>query len=136
MMLGGLLLNTSFGAAFASKLSLVCIAIAGLGTLLVGLFPENTVSALHVSGAALAFIFGNVGMILFGYVATPGRLIRFYSAFSGLIGLIGLSLFFSGNYLGLGIGGMERITAYPLTVWLIVIGVYCVLSKQKNLTVH
>jgi hypothetical membrane protein len=46
-----------------------------------------------------------------------------YSIASGTVGLLATVLFVSGYYLGVGIGGMERLAAYVLPVWLIVVGV-------------
>ena len=40
------------------------------------------------------------------------------------IGLVALSFFLKNVYLGLGIGGMERIVSYPQTIWMIVFGAY------------
>ena len=40
----------------------------------------------------------------------------------GVLGLIGTALFVSDYYRSIGQGGMERVAAYPLTVWLILAG--------------
>ena len=40
------------------------------------------------------------------------------------LALIALSLFASHMYLGLGAGTMERLAAYPETIWLIIFGTY------------
>jgi hypothetical protein len=37
-------------------------------------------------------------------------------------GLLATALFASGHYLGMRIGGMERLAAYPLPIWTIVMG--------------
>ncbi len=100
------------------------MAMAGLGTVLVGLFPENTIAALHEIGAALPFFIGNLGIVILGITLGLPKGMRFYSLATGIVALIALGLFFSGTYLGLGVGGMERLTAYPQTIWLIVFGLY------------
>jgi hypothetical protein len=42
---------------------------------------------------------------------------------SDLLGLLATTLFISEHYLSMGIGGMERLAAYPLPLWLIVAGI-------------
>lgn len=124
MSLGSLLLYRYYSKSAASATGFSFMCLAGVGTALVGIFPENTIGALHVTGAALPFLFGNVALVLFGFTLRLPRTLRYYTSISGFVALGGLLLFLTHNYLGLGTGGMERITAYPQTVWLIVFGVY------------
>jgi hypothetical membrane protein len=131
MIIGAVILQRRF---FVDRLSLMgfnFMALAGFGTLLVGIFPENTVSLLHITGAALAFIFGNLGMIClgFGLRRLPTSL-RFYTCLSGFVGLIALVLFESKTYLGISIGGMERFTAYPQSIWMVVFGIYSLFTRN------
>lgn len=113
-----------------------CMALAGLGTILIGLFPENTVSGLHILGAVLPFVFGNIGMLLIGKYCTDfSRWLRLYGIASGLIGLVGLGLLLFHADFGLGNGTIERITAYPQTIWMIVASLYLlILQNRKNIT--
>lgn len=129
MIVGSILLGRSFYKNRLSTLGFSFMGIAGLGTALVGLFPENTISQLHVLGATLPFLIGNLALIILGLTVAMPRALRFYTVISGLVALSALGLFVSHTYLGLGIGGMERITAYPQTIWLIVFGIYA-LSKR------
>jgi hypothetical membrane protein len=101
-----------------------CLGLAGVGTVVVGLYPENTVAGLHAAGAALPFVLGNLGVVLLGIGLRLPRTLRAFTLAAGVVGLVGLPLFLSHSYLGLGIGGMERVTAYPQDVWLIAIGAY------------
>lgn len=121
---GSLLLHQEFRDTPASAVGFTCMALAGLGTLFVGIFPENGNLSAHVVGAALPFIFGNTAMVILGVGLKLPQKLRVYSVLSGLVGLGGLVLFASDTYLGLGKGGMERITAYPQTIWLIAFGLY------------
>ncbi len=104
---------------------------AGLGSILLGLFPENSVRSFHVTGAALTFILGNVALIIFGLTLSMPKAFRFFTITLGFAALVALGLFFTHNYLGLGIGGMERLTAYPQTVWLILFGIYSFKALRK-----
>jgi hypothetical protein len=89
---------------------------------------------VHGTGAGLSFVAGNVGIIVIGQ-SLPLAL-RLYSAVSGGAALAALGCFASGQFLGLGEGGLERVVAYPQTAWLIVTGLWLLsvpqLSKRKD----
>jgi hypothetical membrane protein len=100
------------------------MAIAGVGTILVGLSPENVNNTLHVLGAAGPFLVGNVALIILSCTLALSVSVRVLTGIAGGTGLLGLFLFALGVDLGLGRGGMERVAAYPQTVWLIIFGMY------------
>lgn len=77
--------------------------IAGAGAIGVGVFPETT-DTIHLLCALAAFLFGAVAA-----VASSKKLFFPSNAFAflaGIISLAALALFVSGNYFGLGPGGM------------------------------
>jgi len=128
---GSYFLRKELAASQAYRLGLAFTAIAGVGTILVGLFPENTISTLHIIGAALPFTVGNLGMVVLGTcLRQQPILLRGYSILSGIVGLTALVLFITNTYLGIGIGGMERFVGYPLTIWMIVFGSYLLLIDR------
>ena len=135
MVAGSLLINFCLPARRGTTRGLSAMSIAGIGVLLVGLFPENTVSALHGFGASLPFTVGNVAVVSLGFTLPLSRPFRYFSIFAGSVSLVAL-VFYVGNHdWGLGEGGMERVVAYPQTVWLVVIGIYFLLtSRMKELT--
>lgn len=133
MAVGALLTYQEFRESQLSLTGFSFMAIAGLGTVMVGIFPENTITALHVLSAALPFFIGNVGLVILGLALDVPKILRYYTLFSGVISLIALGFFVSHHYLGLGIGGMERITAYPQTMWLIVFGIYISSNHIKRI---
>lgn len=128
MIAGSLLIYRELRRAVAG---FAAMCLAGLGTIMVGLFPENTVSGLHAAGAALPFLVGNVALILFGYSLKMPRALRLYTLASGALALTALILFLTRSYLGLGIGGMERLVAYPQTIWLIVFGTWMLYVRSR-----
>jgi hypothetical membrane protein len=136
MIAGEVLIYREFRKGKAAIFGFIFMAFAGGGTILVGSFPENTVSALHIIGAALPFFVGNIGEVILGISLDIPIKLRIYTIFSGLFALSALGLFISHNYLGLGIGGMERLTAYPQTIWLIVFGIYMSRSHYTQLLKH
>ncbi len=132
MIVGAILVYREFKESIPSAVGFSFMAVAGIGTLLVGLFPENTNTTLHVIGATLPFLIGNLGLIVLGTVLDIPKSLRYYTLLSGYISLVAFLLFISHTYLGLGIGGMERLVAYPQTMWLIVFGVYISNNHIKN----
>lgn len=128
---GSILIYQQFKGNLAALAGFGLMAAGGIGTVMVGLFPENSVSALHIIGAGLPFLLGNVALVVFSFTLPVPKLFRYYTLLSGIITLMALVLLLTGRYLGIGIGGMERIVAYPQTVWLIVFGVYASAKHRR-----
>jgi hypothetical membrane protein len=106
---------TTFGIIF--------IILGGSGEILAGLFPGNTNMVLHAIGALLHWIIGGIGILLISFaIFRTRRYLALFTLFCASLVLIGFFLYGNQIFLGLGRGGMERLTAYPLTIWLIVIG--------------
>ena len=81
----------------------------------------------------MPFVFGNLALVVLGLGLDVPSTLRWFSVIFGVIGLVALSFFISGNYFGLGFGGMERIVAYPQTIWLIVFGAYVSAHRYKEI---
>jgi len=111
-----------------SKLWLILV-LTGIGAIGVGVFNEDY-PIVHRPSALLAFFFGNLAA-LYSY-----RLVRpplsFVFALLGLIGLSALGLYGGGIYLGLGIGGMERMILYPAMFWAIGFGAYLLAEESRR----
>jgi hypothetical membrane protein len=126
ILLGTALVRRAFPSGRTRAVGLVLLALAGSGLIAVGLFPEDAYLPAHRLGAATHFISGNLSMVVLGGALGASRRqarLSVYSIASGTVGLLATVLFVSGYYLGVGIGGMERLAAYVLPVWLIVVGV-------------
>jgi hypothetical membrane protein len=115
-----------------SRVGFWLMAVAGLGAVVVGLVPEDTTYWAHLAGADLAFLLSNVALIVFGLGLRLPRWLRWYSIASGGLALVALVLFLTHNRLFLGLGGMERVVAYPQTVWLIVVGAHLLRSRARE----
>jgi hypothetical membrane protein len=126
---GSLLIYHEFEHELASLIGFGFMALAGIGAVLVGVFPENTVIWMHVLGATLAFLLGNLSLVILSFILPLSPTMGWYTLASGLVALGALGLFATHNYFGLGIGGMERLATYPQTIWLIVFGIY--VSAQR-----
>jgi hypothetical membrane protein len=125
--LGALLLRSVFPPGRSVTLSLLLIFLSSLGTIAVGLFPENEQPVAHVIGAATSILFGNLGLVILGLRLRRAAWPRWFAlgtlAF-GSIGLLGLLLLPLGLLPPVGVGLMERIAAYPLTLWVALCGLY------------
>lgn len=129
MLLGATMLYHEFSKSFGSLVGFLFMALAGFGTSLVGIFPENTIGELHFLGALLPFLLGNIGVIVLGMSLTVPNWLRIYSVITGILTLSALLLFYIHTYFGLGIGGMERLASYPQTIWLFVFGFYVSMDR-------
>jgi hypothetical membrane protein len=113
------------------------MALAGVGSILVGFFPENKNRTMHILGAFLAIAIGNIAILVLGSMLTlPESMRRSMLIFSSLA-LAALFCFASHRSFGIGRGMMERIAAYPVTIWLIAFALYVWRfnpKKSKNYT--
>jgi len=132
MALGSLLIYTEFRRSRASLLGFSAMALAGIGTMLVGAFPENTISAMHGIGAFLALGVGNFSLVILALAIRQARRgFRIYTFLSGVLSLVAFGLFVTNHYLGLGAGTMERLVSYPQTTWLILFGIYMTATRVR-----
>lgn len=107
------------------------IALSGVGSILVAFFPENENRTFHIIGTFTIAI-GNIAILLLGAVLTlPDSMRRSMLMFSSLA-LVALLCFASHRSFGIGRGTMERIAAYPVTIWLIAFGLYIWRFNPKN----
>lgn len=123
VIIGGALMAASLPRRTTAFYALATYAATGIGTVLVGFFPENSVSPIHVAAAALPFAIGNLSLVALGLrEGFGGRRLRTYTVMTGAVAFIALGFFQAGLYGVLGRGGMERLVAYPQTIWMIVVG--------------
>jgi hypothetical membrane protein len=125
---GAVVLWPSFPRGALSRLALGLIAGSGLGVALVGLAPEDAMPGWHYFGAAENLLFCNLGAALLGAAllreGTALSAVGLLSLGFGLIGLAGLGGLASGHDFGLGLGGVERVAAYPFPLWIAGMGVW------------
>jgi hypothetical membrane protein len=104
------------------------LLLSGIGAIGVGVFNEDTGMAHRVS-AFLAFFFGNLAALYSYRMTRPPASLVFASL--GLMGLSALGLFGGEIYLGLGIGGMERMILYPAMFWTVGFGAYLLAGQGR-----
>jgi len=105
--------------AYQWRPATILVAIAGIGAMGVGFFPETT-GIWHHLFSLITFLFTGLTAIV---VARFQRKPMFYfSIILGLLTLGALFLYIGSEYAGLGPGGMERMIVYPVLVWSIGFG--------------
>lgn len=116
--LGVLLTRSWWPKRRTMTIALAMIALTGPGHLLVGVFPSDTGTLGHMIGAGSILALGNPGMVVAGLAAWRERRVNaIVSLLLGVAGVIGTLLFLYMIDLGIGLGGMERVAFYPLTLW-------------------
>jgi hypothetical membrane protein len=132
---GAALARPTFAGLRGVVLVFPLLVLTALGMLGVGLFPEDVNNGAHVFSAGTQFITGNAAMIVFGIAANRVKRWRAFAVFSmtfGVTGLLATALFAQGYGLGLGVGGLERVAAYTLPVWLITAGVLLLRKRPAS----
>jgi hypothetical membrane protein len=131
---GAILLRRFWPRRRLTTVALVLWVITGLGKILVGLSPENKNVDLHLLGA-LNIPAGCIAILLLSLsIRQINRSIASTGIVLAIAGLAGTLLSTAGQfgssslYLGLGVGGMERVSDYPASLWVLMIGIIAVLS--------
>jgi len=95
------------------------LGIASLGAIGVGFFPEDY-GLPHSISALIAFLFGALAVITIGI--RRGGIFKPLGITLGAISLVALALFIPRVSTPLGIGGIERLVAYPVLIFLAIYG--------------
>ncbi len=110
------------------------VMVFGIGELLVGVsyvpiylgatasWEVGAALDVHVIGA-LVVLFLGAAVAVSTYRLSTGPF-RYFVVVLGAVALVASVLFFTGNGLGLGVGGIERMAIYPIELWGICFGAY------------
>ena len=131
MTAGSILISRKFAKSRAATVGFAAMAASGIGVIIVGIFPENSIPAFHGLGTAIPFTLGNAALIIIAAAPVLPAALRLYSFLSGTLAVLALVSYSSSHYLGLGEGGIERVVAYPQVVWLIVIGIFLLIRTRR-----
>ena len=128
--LAGLALTwTLWPRGWSMRIALFALAAGAAGAVLVGLAPVDVAHGRHIVGAAFGLIVANVGLLLLGLTfVRRGPAVGIFTLAFGAMGLAAFVVYRSELDFGIGHGAMERVAAYPQTIWYAVMGV--LLLKQ------
>ena len=128
---GAILLRHLWPKSRMTNVALTLIVIGGIGEIMAGLAPGNVNVVIHAIGALLHWLCGYTGIILLGLGTWKTRKhIAIFSLLCGIIAIAGLFLYGNQIDFGMGRGVMQRIVAYPSTIWMITLGIYFLKSVK------
>ena len=118
----------------------VFLAVSGIGAVLVGSVPSNSHWPVHSLGASLFLLFGGCFAITIGLSSIGSRPTRgsfasltypvapWLAALFGFTAVAGYFCYTNNWDLGLGSGGMERVSAYS-----VLLGFVCIMWREKQI---
>jgi hypothetical membrane protein len=119
---------------FKSNMFTALLAMTHIGTVGVGIFTEATTTfTIHVIFSVITYLFGGMAAIM-AYKIQKQPL-SILSAILGVFSITAMVLLALQIYLGLGLGGMERMVAYPLLLWEVSLGTQLISQSSKQTVV-
>jgi hypothetical membrane protein len=117
---------------FKNRLFTSLLVITGVGAVGMGVVAEDISDPVHSIFALFAFVFMAAAAIMsYKFVKSP---LSYISVILGAVSLLALVFYFSGFYLGLGLGGMQRLIIYPLLLWNLGFGAYLIGDSSDTAT--
>lgn len=109
--------------AFKSSIFTVLLALVSIGAVGVSIFTENF-QPIHTILSLITFAFGGISAIASYRFEQPP--LSYVSVILGAVTLSALVLGISGINLNLGVGGIERLVAYPELLWMMGFGAHLI----------
>ncbi|MFD7441671.1 hypothetical protein [Streptomyces sp. NPDC059909] len=129
LVVGTALTGAAWRRGAAATVTRCLLAGAGVGFVPAGPAPADVHENQHVLGALLIMGTGNIGLLPAGVGLAdefPGPL-RWVTSLLGVTALTA-----SQRYFGLGMGGMERVAAFPILVWTPAVGIRGLLRQASR----
>lgn len=123
---------STWAHSWTARTAAVLIAGAGLGYVLVGVAPADVNVVVHLGGALMIYMFGNVGLLLAAGPIIGGGPARVLTMAAGCMASAATLAHLSGHYFGLGPGGTERIAFAGLLVLLLVGGIRLLRRRTRR----
>jgi hypothetical membrane protein len=124
------LLAAAFNKRASRTVGLFFLALVGIGSILVGTFPENSPELggnIHGIVSDLTFISAGLALVILPAAMlrdTRWDGFRGFTFLMGIITFVAIVLFTVGDWGPLGPGGMERLIVAPILLWAIVVGIH------------
>jgi hypothetical membrane protein len=117
--------------AFKNRLFTSLLMINTFCNILIGVFAEDISMPMHGISALIGLIFGLGATFMSSrFVKSP---LSYAPIILGGVTLLAIVLQGSGFYLGLGLGGIERLEIYPYLLWVLGFGAYLI-GESSNTT--
>lgn len=134
LLAGTLLTGACWGRGLIAGSARILFAINAGGWVLVGLVPADVNEDLHVLGALLIMGLGNIGLICAGFARRTSlfgqlRPVTFSIAAAAVVAAW---MFFGQHDPGIGLGGLERIAAFALDAWTLVMALAMLRIHRKD----
>ncbi|MCI4366571.1 MAG: DUF998 domain-containing protein [Thermoplasmata archaeon] len=125
---GAYLIRTALPSKGRSKFGIIALALAGCFAFAAGTFPEEyRGGTAHDASSGLLFFFSGLALVVLAAAMirdTRWKGMRTYTLASGLFTWLAMGLFLHNIDLGIGPGGMERLTIAPILLWGILAGIH------------
>ncbi len=135
VVLGALLLQPVLGYDGYGRAAGALLVLAGAALPFIGAFPEDTGKPWHAIAATIHFAAAGLGMVASGLAVRP----RFPRAAApafvlGGASLVGTLLTLAGSGAGIGRAAVERLAAWPFTLWTTATGVLLLvaIARRRN----
>jgi len=110
--------------AFKNRLFTSLLIVYAFCSILIGVFAEDISMPIHGISAVIGLIFGLGGTFMSSkFVKSP---LSYAPIILGGVTVLAIVLQASGSYLGLGLGGIERLEIYPTLLWGLVFDAYLI----------
>ncbi|MFD7238766.1 DUF998 domain-containing protein [Streptomyces syringium] len=125
LLVGTLLTGTGWGRGWLSTTARILFALNAGAWVLVGLVPADVNENLHVLGALIIMGLGNIGLVCAGFAsgASPFGKLRGITFAVAAPAVVAAGMFFGQYDPGTGLGALERIAAFALDAWTLVMAV-------------
>jgi len=133
MSIGVLAALEAFRLSKPAMLTFLLLGLTGLGTALIGVFPENVVPSAHYLIAAISLIIFNCGALVAYRIPELPASWRWYSLATGSLGLLALVVLGLRYPTQLGPGVVERIADYTPDIWVFAFSAYILVRHKKGL---
>jgi hypothetical membrane protein len=115
--------------AFKNRLFTSLLMISAFCNILIGVFAEDISMPMHGISALISLVVGlGAGFMTYKFVKSP---LSYAPLILGGVIIVAVILQGSGNYLGLGLGGIERLEIYPSLLWGLVFDAY-IIGESSN----
>jgi hypothetical membrane protein len=135
LLAGGVLLTAScWGGSAVSRGARILLIVGAVGSVMVGLVPEDVNLSLHVLGAFVGMVVGNCGFLLAGLIrrSSPLGRLRPVTLPLSILAVTAAVLLFTGGIPAGDFGGVERLAVFPLRCWMLIAGIFLLREAARS----